>query len=559
MLRQTAAALAVAAWCATAGTISAQVRLADESDRAAFRSWFVLLADAQFERPTDDVQDCAALVRHAVRERFAPTHRNGSADRACPSRRNSPTFDPRRRAGGRWTAALSHHIGHLSQVRGVCRCQDARQLECKAARTRCARAAAGDLLYFRQPGQREPDHLMVFVGRSHFESEATTGSCITPGRSMAVRRSPKGTALDTRCNIQRLDGVRSPRIPASWASSDWPSYEELRLSFFVICLCYSFFPPAASAQDDERPAFSLSTSEVFTTRDAPNFYLTFRRIPQLDFRVYKVKDPFAFFEGLDDPHSLGTAEANVKQERTLLERFADWKREQRQGLRRFARAQASHDYRVTRRAESDKAEVSQRVVLNANTFAQVPLLNADQVVTTWRELLPNNRDTEVRRVPVEIKQPGIYVVEAVHDLLRAYTIVIVSDLGLVTKTSPGQMLFFAADRFSGEPAAIARSTWSSRRRPIADGRRTPMACSKRRCRTSVWKTSSASRNAATRSRPPIRDRGRSASRRKSSRPTSTPTSRSTGRAHGPRQGDPALAPDGYAREVRSSRSRSRRL
>ena len=35
----------------------------------------------------------------------------------------------------------------------------------------------------------------------------------------------------------------------------------------------------ALAQDDpeERPAFSLSTSEVFTTHDAPNFYLTFRR------------------------------------------------------------------------------------------------------------------------------------------------------------------------------------------------------------------------------------------------------------------------------------------
>ena len=46
----------------------AQVRLADESDRAAFRSWFVLLADAQFERTTPDVIDCAALVRHAFRE-----------------------------------------------------------------------------------------------------------------------------------------------------------------------------------------------------------------------------------------------------------------------------------------------------------------------------------------------------------------------------------------------------------------------------------------------------------------------------------------------------------
>ena len=30
---------------------------------------------------------------------------------------------------------------------------------------------AGDLLYFRQPGQKEPDHLMVFVGRSMFDAE----------------------------------------------------------------------------------------------------------------------------------------------------------------------------------------------------------------------------------------------------------------------------------------------------------------------------------------------------------------------------------------------------
>src|SRR6188472_3149715 len=68
MLRQLAVVAVLLALTATRSPVSAQVRLADESDRAAFRSWFVLLADAQFERQTDDVQDCAALVRHAVRE-----------------------------------------------------------------------------------------------------------------------------------------------------------------------------------------------------------------------------------------------------------------------------------------------------------------------------------------------------------------------------------------------------------------------------------------------------------------------------------------------------------
>lgn len=245
--------------------------------------------------------------------------------------------------------------------------------------------------------------------------------------------------------------------------------------YLLLATCFLLLSVASPAlaqesASDDRPAFSLSTSEAFTTRDAPNFYLTFRRLEWLDFRVYKVKDPFAFFAGLDDPHQLGTGDEQVEQQRTWLERFSDWKQSQRQGVHRFMRSQASHAYRSARRAVTDQAVVAQRVVLNATNFAQVPLLNADQVVTTWREILPNRRDAEMRRIPVELTQPGIYVVEAVNDLLRAYTIVMVSDVGLVTKTAPGQMLFFAADRFTGEPAADCSIRVLFSKKTIAEGR-----------------------------------------------------------------------------------------
>ena len=70
---------------------------------------------------------------------------------------------------------------------------------------------------------------------------------------------------------------------------------------------------------DTTPAFSLSTSQVFTTREAPHFFLTFRRVPQLDVRVYKVRDAFAFFSGLSDPHQLGTDEPYaVPQDRSWI-------------------------------------------------------------------------------------------------------------------------------------------------------------------------------------------------------------------------------------------------
>jgi hypothetical protein len=157
----------VACMLAPAG---AQVRLADESDRAAFGAWFTLLADAQFERAAPDVADCAGLIRFAFREAL---------------RAHTPEW--RRRVGLDFTP-------HFPDVRSAPRAEAAgwplfrvtdaptpRYAEFADAKTIVAlntvpmgrdgsRARPGDLLYFRQPSQSQPDHLMVFVGPSHFET-----------------------------------------------------------------------------------------------------------------------------------------------------------------------------------------------------------------------------------------------------------------------------------------------------------------------------------------------------------------------------------------------------
>jgi hypothetical protein len=62
----------------------------------------------------------------------------------------------------------------------------------------------------------------------------------------------------------------------------------------------------AAPRPDDRPAFSLSSSEIFTTHASPYVTLTFERLGSLDFRVYRVVDPFAFFARLKDPHTLGS-------------------------------------------------------------------------------------------------------------------------------------------------------------------------------------------------------------------------------------------------------------
>lgn len=153
------------------GGVSAQVRLADESDRAAFRAWFVLLADAQFERQTDDVNDCAALVRHAVREALRAHTPEWVRRSGLPF---TPQFADVRSAPRAGSDGLPLFRISADATPTFAEFADAKTLINLNAEPlgRDAHAARpGDLLYFRQPGQREPDHLMVFVGRSHFEAE----------------------------------------------------------------------------------------------------------------------------------------------------------------------------------------------------------------------------------------------------------------------------------------------------------------------------------------------------------------------------------------------------
>jgi uncharacterized protein len=147
-------------------------RLADESDRAAFRNWFTLLADLQFEQRADEVTDCAALVRFAYREALR-THTPEWARRiglplvpAFADVRTGPK--PR---DGRWPLFRTEPPPNAAFGEFV----DARTLIVLNARPLgrgVAMLQPGDLLYFRQPSQTQPDHVMVFVGTSHFDRGA---------------------------------------------------------------------------------------------------------------------------------------------------------------------------------------------------------------------------------------------------------------------------------------------------------------------------------------------------------------------------------------------------
>jgi uncharacterized protein YfaT (DUF1175 family) len=170
-----------------------QVRLADESDRAAFRAWFVLLADAQFYRTTPDVTDCAGLVRHAAREALRPHTPEWLRQAGLPPMRVFPDVRVKTPIadGGlalfRVSDATPARYAEFADAKTIIRF-NARFIGRDLTALR-----PGDLLYFHQSSQDEPDHLMVYVGPSAFEADGRdwvvyhTGSVPEGGEVRKVR------------------------------------------------------------------------------------------------------------------------------------------------------------------------------------------------------------------------------------------------------------------------------------------------------------------------------------------------------------------------------------
>ncbi|HKV33186.1 MAG TPA: MG2 domain-containing protein, partial [Pyrinomonadaceae bacterium] len=236
--------------------------------------------------------------------------------------------------------------------------------------------------------------------------------------------------------------------------------------------------PAEVTVDPSKPFFSLSSNRSFGTSENPRLWLDYRGIGSLDFRVYRVNDPARFFAQLSDPHQMGKDEeeqltTKLTRKPSLLERIRSVKTWAYSGIRNYFREQLKNETRYSFNQKFRAPDtISKRTPLNVADYARVPLLNPNQLVTSWREPLPALENAYDRRmVPLGKREPGVYLVEAVGQELRAYTIVVVTDLAMVEKSSPnGELLVYAVDRRTGAPRADTQIEIVKAQKPLAAGR-----------------------------------------------------------------------------------------
>ncbi len=223
-----------------------------------------------------------------------------------------------------------------------------------------------------------------------------------------------------------------------------------------------------------KPYFSLSTNRTYGTADRPRVWINYLGIDQMDFRVYRVDDPVKFFKNLEDPHQMGEGEktqiiSGLKKDPSALEKVRSFKVSIFKSIKDYFRNQLR---RGTRESLNQKLNrEGDRQPLNVADYARVPLLNPDQLVSSWREkLTPLDNVYDTRMVMLGKRDPGVYLVEAVNGDLRAYTVAIITDLTMINKTAPtGEMLIYTADRKSGAPREGVKIEIIKARKTVGQG------------------------------------------------------------------------------------------
>lgn len=239
------------------------------------------------------------------------------------------------------------------------------------------------------------------------------------------------------------------------------SLRSLRLCGLLLCMAALQAGAQSRAQPPGGPEFAVSTTRSYQPGEQPRVALYYRAVNSLDFRVYRVADPVTLLGGMKNPHQFGEARRDLmrvyrQSPPAPIETIHTFKRDLRFGIRDYFRSQLSAKTRQAYSAPPPgKVQRPQRVVLNAGSFADVPLLNPKRLTVAWRELLPFSAENQRAVFPVEVKEPGVYVIEAVNGRLAAYAVLVMTDLAVVTKSAPGQMLVYTVDRRSGRPAANA--------------------------------------------------------------------------------------------------------
>jgi hypothetical protein len=218
----------------------------------------------------------------------------------------------------------------------------------------------------------------------------------------------------------------------------------------LACLVALAAGPAARAA---QPRFYLSTDRSFSPDDEGiAVQLEARGLEHLDFRLYRIPEPEAFFRDQEDLHRVATDQGPARANSLEV-----WREVRHQLARRLWQTRDSLSGAARRTGRQvfsegvDELEEESRNPPAPET--SVGLLKGFEAVDVWRQDLRGGGEWTYLEVPLGVRAPGVYLVEGVHGSEVGYTVAVISRLALLTRQSQDRFLVQAVEPRLGAPVA----------------------------------------------------------------------------------------------------------
>ncbi|HEY1406743.1 MAG TPA: MG2 domain-containing protein, partial [Spirochaetota bacterium] len=197
------------------------------------------------------------------------------------------------------------------------------------------------------------------------------------------------------------------------------------------------------------PAFYLGTDRSFGSEERPYVNLEGPGNQEYSFRIYRVSNPDDFFvksvkgrlvkQGGDEGY--GNAIALFKESLGFF----------KNDFRTIARAELNSNTRSQAR-KATGVDLDER--LSSYNRALPVFLTGHKLISTFS--IPKGKEAwEYRRVPMPVKENGVYLIEGVSAKSVSHTVIVKSNITFVTKLSDSDTLVFIARRDSGTPVEKA--------------------------------------------------------------------------------------------------------
>lgn len=229
-----------------------------------------------------------------------------------------------------------------------------------------------------------------------------------------------------------------------------PSLTRLGATVFGLTLMSGLCAPSARAQE----RFYLSTDQVFAPGQPASVKLESRDLSSLQFRLYRIADPKAYFDAQSDLHRPREQVAAPRATTSAILRRALTRglQVELQTLRRQLQPEGREALKQTFPGLHGAALSGPDPTLDK----VVPLLEGHTLVDVWDQPLSSSEGWNYSNVPIPVSEPGVYLVEATANGQTAHAVLLMSHVAIVAKQSSTQLLVWAVDPASGAPREGAK-------------------------------------------------------------------------------------------------------